>query len=109
MSTRATEDQLAALHKRVAETFIAALEQSEEANLLLVTEWDTPLPTRVMNFLRDCAATNPSLLTAATKFLKDNSISADPGADEGIGELQQQLADKRNKNKGNISRIPLDL
>lgn len=105
--TRATEDQLAALHKRVAESFVNALDQSTEASRLLEVERDVPLPVDVVSFLEELTTVHPSLLTAATKFLKDNNISCSPGESADLNRLAKQLQDKRQVGKGSVLKIPL--
>ncbi len=106
--SRATEQQLAVLHSRVASSMIAALEQADRATALLVKysiDEKTRLPRDVERFLEEAREVNPSLLTSATKFLKDNNISCDPEEDAGLSELAQQLANKRQEGKGNVTSI----
>lgn len=103
--SRATEDQLGILHKQLAETFSEALEQSSTASALLLVEREDPLPNDVTNFLMDLTTVNPSLLTAITKFLKDNNITADPGEDTDLAVLKDQLDAKRQR--GKVLNIPL--
>ena len=101
--TKATEDQLAALHGKVAENMISALEQADEATALLVKYYDDKnLPSDVRKFLSKIQVVSPSLLTAITKFLKDNNISSDVTEDENLSELQKRLSEKR---KGNVTSI----
>ena len=104
--SRATEDQLAKLHNRVAETMIAALDQADRAAHLLIkytVDEETELPSDVRKFLEDSQEVNPSLLTSATKFLKDNNISCDPAEDEHLSDLESRL--KKKKTKGNVTQI----
>lgn len=103
--SRATETDLAALHGQLAKTFVSALNQCERASTLLEVERDEPLPDDIIDFLESFVDVNPSLLTAATKFLKDNNISADPGEDSGLDELKKELAQKRKG--GKVLNIPL--
>lgn len=108
---KATEDQLAVLHGKVAETMTAALDQSDKANALLIKysghkfEEGESLPTDIMKFLEDTREVNPSLLTSATKFLKDNNISCDAADDEKLSELEERLKKKR---KGNVTDISFE-
>ena len=106
--SRATEDQLAALHGHLAKTFTAALEQSTRASTLLAVERDEPLPDDIVDFLESFVEVNPSLLTAATKFLKDNNISCPLGESSDLDELKATLNKKRQDGKGNVVNIPLD-
>lgn len=99
---KASNKDLALLHKRVAETLLASLNDSETASDLL-NEYGDELPSKVKYFLEEISRVNPALLTVATKFLKDNDISAD-GADEDLDELQSKL---NNKRRANISSLPI--
>lgn len=101
--TKATEDQLSLLHKRVAETMIAALDQSATA-LLLLDEYRDKLPAKVVDFIEECAEVSPSLLTSATKFLKDNNISVDMDQNGELSDLQEKLKEKRTK----LRSIPVE-
>ncbi len=106
--SKATEDQLAVLHGKVAETMTAALDQADQAALLLseygkhVFKEGETLPSAILKFLRETKEVNPSLLTSATKFLKDNNISCEPVDDEKLSELEERLKRKR---KGNVTEI----
>lgn len=99
---KATEQELSTLHKKVAETMVAALEQSDKASALLVKYLDTELPNDVVRFLEEAKEINPSLLTSATKFLKDNNISCDVGEDEDLTKLENRLQSKRRSNVASI-------
>ena len=101
--TRATEDQLAILHRKVAETMTDALDQADIAARLLAKHKDEDLPKGIVRFLEDCREINPSLLTSATKFLKDNNISCDPAEDSAVGELEERL--KKRRKQGNVTSI----
>ena len=100
--TKATEGQLSALHGRVAETLINTLDQADVASGLLIKH-DGELPNDVVNFLESVTQVHPSLLTVATKFLKDNNISVDAAEDGSLADLQKQL----NK-RGSIADMPYD-
>lgn len=106
--SRATEDQLATLHGKVAETMTAALDQADRAaSLLIKYATDDPgLPNDVKRFLEDTREINPSLLTSATKFLKDNNISCDPAEDSKLQELEGRLKAKRQQ--GSVTSIKFD-
>ena len=68
--TKATEDQLGALHKLVAEIYHQELLKEEIA---------------------------PALLTSAAKFLKDNDITAIVEQDSNLSAIDDLLKAKRNK------------
>ena len=72
--TKASDKELSVLHKQVASAFSQALQAKEEAQQLL-DEHGSELPDAVKWFLEKYAVPNPSLLAAATKFLKDNNIT----------------------------------
>lgn len=102
--SRATEDQLAVLHAKVAETMIASLDQADRALVLLLKDRDVDLPKDIVRFLEDVKEVNPTLLTSATKFLKDNNISCDASESSELDELQASLKEKRS----NIRNIKFD-
>lgn len=93
--SKATETQLSILHARVAESMTNALEQSDIATSLIERYKDLGLPHDIMKFLEDAATVNPSLLSAATKFLKDNNISCDASESSELSELEDRLKSKR--------------
>jgi enoyl-[acyl-carrier-protein] reductase (NADH) len=99
--SRASEDQMAALHGKVAETMITALDQADVAARLVVKYRDEDLPSDIKRFIEDASEVNPSLLTSVIKFLKDNNISCDVEEDADLEELQSKLKEKRN----NVSKI----
>lgn len=107
--SKATESELSTLHKKVAESMISALDQSDRATRLLLKYMgegsDVTLPGDVAQFLEDAREINPSLLTSAAKFLKDNNISCDVGEDEDLAELEDRLKQKR---KSNVASIGFD-
>ena len=107
MTKKATEDQLGQLHGKVAEVMTAALAQSETAAYLLSIprEENEKIPLDVILFLEKCKEVNPSLLTAATKFLKDNNISADPTTSTELSELEKTLASRQPSAK--VSDVPI--
>lgn len=106
--SKATETELSTLHRKVAESMISALDQSDRATRLLlkyVGGDEMVLPDDILRFLEEVKEVNPSLLTSATKFLKDNNISCDMGEDENLSELENRLKEKR---RGNVAQISFD-
>lgn len=97
---RATEQQLATLHGKVAESMTAALDNSSRAIYLLSKHED--LPKDVKKFLMDASDVNPSLLTAITKFLKDNNISADMDQNNALSTLKDSL----DRKKASVTKLP---
>lgn len=99
MSNKADTDFLGALHGKVAQAMIDAIEASNTAVHLLAIERDNPIPDDIQDFLEKLTVINPALLTAAVKFLKDNKITAE--ANEGDTskqtQLEELLASKRKR------------
>lgn len=106
--SKATEKQLSTLHGKVAETMVSALDQADNAALLLDKyhgDREEELPADVRLFLQSCREIHPSLLTVATKFLKDNNISCDAASDEELTDLEQRLAKKRADSKARVTDV----
>lgn len=90
---RATDDTLSELHKKLAQAFLQAIDNKDEAVGLLIEYPDLPVPVKL--FLERVGIDNPALLTAATKFLKDNQITAVIDDSEETSELERRLKNKR--------------
>lgn len=75
-----TMDLLKELHKALAEQLLERVKSGE------------------------CAAAD---FAAAAKFLKDNSVTVDPGTDKTLGELEEKLR-ARSKNRKSLSKEELD-
>jgi|TARA_R110000851_G_scaffold109020_2_gene230871 hypothetical protein len=104
--SKATEDLLGELHGRVAKSIIDALEQSSTALWLLEKKReDEPIPEDVKKFLYTISDVSPALLQAATKFLKDNSISCDASESDELDELKTQIAERRNQHKAKVAEL----
>lgn len=81
MSTAASTQALAELHKLIAET----------------------LTKRITEDMRDGIPTDAATLSSAIKFLKDNAITADPADADDLSALRDKLKQQINKNKvGNV-------
>lgn len=102
--TKATDKLLGELHGKLAKSMLAALATSEQAAALM-EEFGEDLPGPVQTFLCKHAETNPALLTAVSKFLKDNSITCAIEDNEEMSELEARLQTKR-KRVGNV--IPIE-
>jgi len=102
--TKATDKLLGELHGRLAKSMIAALSASEKAEALL-DEYREVLPDAVTEFLESTAGTNPALLQAVSRFLKDNDITCVVEENHDMSELEQRLSNKR-KRVGNV--IPIE-
>lgn len=99
-----TEKQLAALHKKLTTSMLDALDTSDTAIILLGKFPD--LPDEVTEFLRNACDVNPALLTAVSKFLKDNDIKCPVEESKELNSLEQRL--KRKRTVGNITHIDED-
>lgn len=99
---KATERQLSSLHGKVAQTLSNTLEQADTASLLLDVYKDE-LPDDVKEFLEKVTVVHPSVLTVATKFLKDNEITVDAEQSGDLADLRSKL---QAKNK--VLDIPLN-
>lgn len=99
--SKATDKILGELHGRLAKAMLSALESSDSA-IVLLEQFSEELPEPVAVFLEKQASYNPALLTAITKFLKDNSITCSIEDNEEISELEKRLKDKRRKSVGNV-------
>jgi hypothetical protein len=102
--TKATDKVLGELHGKLAKSMLAALAASETAARLLEDHGEE-LPGAVQAFLVKTADSNPALLTAVAKFLKDNSITCAIEDNDEMSELEQRLQNKK-KRVGNV--IPID-
>lgn len=63
---------------------------------------------RIKTDLEDELPTDAATLAGAAKFLKDNSITADPADSDDLGDLRKQLANQaeaRRKRKANGASI----
>lgn len=84
---KATEDELSALHGAVARVLREQLEEKA-----VITDSDTGEE-------REVSMATPAMIAAATKFLKDNNVTASIEDDENLSELQDQLEKNRKKRK----------
>ena len=101
----ATDKELAELHAKVAKAMSRALDSSDRAETLL-NEYEDELPAPVVMFLEHQINANPSLLTAITKFLKDNEITAQREESTEMTELEERLQKKKSRVRvGNVVPI----
>lgn len=101
--SKASDKILGDLHGKLAKSMLSALESSDTAQDLLAAYADE-LPTDVTQFLTRLSTSNPALLTAVSKFLKDNDITCSIETSSELSELEVRLANKR-KRVGNV--IPI--
>lgn len=91
---RANEEKLSALHGKVAEVMIGALDRAETlAGLELYNEDGEVIEVP--------AEVSPALLSACTKFLKDNEITVQLAE----GSTVQDLQNKLKKRVGNVTYL----
>jgi len=112
----AKESQLGALHALLAQVFTKSLEAVEgdltlaerarDIALIDLDDLDTEDALDVANALKKIAQTlgqgfsvNPALLSAVSKFLKDNEISFDEDEIEELSALEKRLQDKERKRR----------
>ncbi len=96
--SKASETELAKLHGKVAQTMIEALDNQSVATALVI-EYGAELPDEVLAFLKKVQTPNPALLTAVSKFLKDNDITAALDDSDTMTELEKRLQSKRNRTR----------
>ncbi|MFN7881755.1 MAG: hypothetical protein ACK5PF_01880 [bacterium] len=101
----ATEQVLGTLHAKIAEVFIKVLARYEQRLVAIDTidpaEFDSEVLEQLFN---EGAMPNPAMLSAVTKFLKDNNIGFDT---KEIAELtdQERRLKERRANRGNIASL----
>lgn len=104
---KATDTLLGELHGKLARSMLSALQTSDQAAALL-EEYGEDLPGAVQAFLAKTADANPALLTAVSKFLKDNGITCAVEDNDEMSELEDRLRKKRErKTVGNV--IPMTI
>lgn len=92
----ASEAKLNEVHNLLADTLIARLKGVERES----TEFDEDGEGTTVKTLVLASAAE---LAVAAKFLKDNSVTMQPGEGNKLGELQDQLRAKRQFNKRDLT------
>lgn len=103
----ANQEALGSLHKTLTNVFIKVLARYE--NQLDEELNQDKLEEDVVDELIDSGVTiNPAMLTAVSKFLKDNDIMFDTEELEELGSLERRLKDKqkRRDNVVSLNNIP---
>jgi len=98
----ATEAILGTLHDKVAGVFMKVLARYEaRLDAIDGIDMDAVESDVLEELFNENAMPSPAMLSAVTKFLKDNDIGIDS---EEIDELsaQQRRLEERRKNRGNI-------
>lgn len=98
----ANEAALGGLHAKVAKVFIAVLTRYEQRMDVIDTLDRTEITDEVLlALLDDGAMPSPAMLSAITKFLKDNEINFDAEAIEELSGQERRLA-QRKATRGNV-------
>ena len=95
----ANSNNMNRLHDKLARVFIRVLDGYDK-KLDMLSELDV---NNIEDGLIEAPLTEPTpaMLSAVSKFLKDNDISYDDGAVEELSAVQQRL-DARKKSRGNV-------
>lgn len=102
---KASDKTLGELHGKLASSMLRALENSDAA-MALLEEYEAELPEAVVLYLSKQADANPALLTAVSKFLKDNAITCAIEDSEELGALEKLIQSKPpRKSIGNVVPI----
>jgi hypothetical protein len=103
----APEPTLSALHAQIARVMKNELDVYEAAQKWYL-KWDGQ---PVMDDGEDAPSfpepprMPPALLSAITKFLKDNDITAAPEDSDELSELEEALAKKRSTRRANVGNV----
>jgi hypothetical protein len=100
-SNSANEQELGALHAKTAKVLSQALEILDVAQLAYIETGGLQTPKNEELGLPALYANppmlSPALMSAITKFLKDNSITAQPEDSVTMSDLEAALAEKRKR------------
>lgn len=101
-----------ALHAKVAQIFMAVLKRYEDrldlgTNMVLKALEDGTVEHEVLSELfKDDILPSPAMLSAVTKFLKDNEVMFDKGITEELSSQQRALQEKA-KNRPNLAQLSI--
>jgi hypothetical protein len=106
----ATETALGSLHAQVAAVFNKVL-STYEKRLDTLDQLNTEDITEevLATLLDDGAMPNPAMLSAITKFLKDNEINFDSQEIASLSSQERRLADRRANRQGMASLTSLSV
>ena len=106
MATNAANERvLGDLHARVATVFTKVLETYEKRLDVLDNIKTEELTEEVLSMLMAAdTMPSPAMLSAITKFLKDNEIAFDTGEIEALSATEERLTARRAKRQG-ITRL----
>lgn len=101
----ANEGRLGTLHSKITEVFIQVLERYETRLDLREQLSTDDLQEEILAKLLDMDfEPNPAMLSAITKFLKDNEISFDTEQLEQLSDQERRLKERREK-RGSIASL----
>lgn len=104
----AKEQHLGKLHAKVADVFLKVLERYEERMEAIDTiDRDTLENDFLQELLDDAALPNPAMLSAITKFLKDNDIGFDTEQMAQLSDQERRLKERREKRANVVSLTTL--
>ena len=90
----ATEGKLGQLHARIADVFIELMDGEE------LPGYEDPETGEVIEAKR--IPPSAAILAAATKFLKDNDITADRDKSDALGDLEAKMAARRANRQAKV-------
>lgn len=102
----ANEQTLGALHSKLATVFQKVLQRYADRMdaVTAIAEGAVDLESEVLQELLSTGSDpNPAMLSAISKFLKDNEIMYDSEELDALSSLERQLADKRAKRDNVVS------
>lgn len=105
----ATEVALGGLHSTLARVFIRVLEKYEKSLAVLDTLPAEDIEADMIDALMSISEPNPAMLSAVSKFLKDNDIGMDSHEVDQLNETERRLAEARKKRAAsgmNLAVVP---
>lgn len=101
----AKEQSLGKLHAKITDVFIKVLERYEARLIALDSIDPDEMEDEVLRELfEDGAMPNPAMLSAVTKFLKDNDIGFDTEKLAELSDQERRLKERREK-RGNVVNL----
>lgn len=101
----AKEKQLGALHAKITEVFLKVLARYEaRLDKIDTLDADRIEDEMLKEIFDEGAMPNPAMLSAVTKFLKDNEISFDTEKLAELSDQERRLKERKEK-RGNITTL----
>jgi len=98
----AKEQALGGLHAKITEVFLRVLETyHKRLDVIEGIDPETLEDEMLAELLKDGGMPNPAMLSAITKFLKDNDIGFDTEKLSELSDQERRLKERREK-RGNI-------